>query len=211
MTRKHTWQNPLSVPYPPAQITPSGRLNPISVHSLLQTFRLTIGTSTTWSTSTILPPVFVRPHPATRHFALSCNLLEGFGSWIGCTLLFSLAFLVSWRHTKASKNEKHKVTVKNQLIASLTGGGTELQRFYCKNAWFHLRLANLIFTYFEEHDVISMCRVLIRWVFATLYTKSHCVIIKLLEIVGSKNNTCGFTEWVIIERLSVDFRKLQTK
>lgn len=97
---KHTWQNPLLVPYPPAQSTLAGRS---FTHFPLQTSGLTMGTSTTFSSLTVFPPVLVKPHPATRHFDLSFIFISTLGSWIFFTLLPSRAFLNSWRHTERQR------------------------------------------------------------------------------------------------------------
>lgn len=55
--RKHTWQNPLVVPYPPAQETPAGRPG----QCFLQTFGSMTDTSTTIGSSTGLPSVSIFP------------------------------------------------------------------------------------------------------------------------------------------------------
>lgn len=69
-----TWQNPVAVLYPPAQMTSLGSSKrPYSRHSFLQYSILTTGTSTICSTSAC-SPCFVNPHPATRHFALFLDL-----------------------------------------------------------------------------------------------------------------------------------------
>lgn len=47
-------------------------------------------------------------------------------------------------------------------------------------------------TYFEKHNVMSRCRFIIGWMLALLFNVSYCVIIKLLEIVGAKDNMCKF-------------------
>lgn len=55
----------------------------------------------------------------------------------------------------------------------------------------------VVYTYFEEHDVITTYSVVIIWMLARGYTIPHFVI-NLLEIVGAQNNTCGVAEKVII-------------
>lgn len=66
-------------------------------------------------------------------------------------------------------------------------------------------------TCFEEHDVITRFGILVRSIFAYLYTVSHCVVINLLEIVGAENNTCRIPKRLIIEMLSVTFSKVVPK
>lgn len=56
-----------------------------------------------------------------------------------------------------------------------------------------------ISTYFEEHDVIPLCDIHIRWVFAFLLHFVFHVFIDLLEIVSAKNNTCRISALTITE------------
>ncbi len=60
-----------------------------------------------------------------------------------------------------------------------------------------------LYTYLEEHQVIPVFEILIRWEFTLLFNGSH-YFISILEIVGAKNNLCKNPEKVIIERSLVN-------
>lgn len=51
----------------------------------------------------------------------------------------------------------------------------------------------MIFTYFEEHDVVVILSIHIKWVFVFLFNP-YLFFISSLKIVGAKNHMCRFPE-----------------
>lgn len=117
-------------------------------------------------------PVFVNPHPATRHCALSFNFCAVFGIWIGWILFPTRAFFTN---CTCRKNARNKMAV----------------------FWFLTRLDKSS-TYFEQHDVIAMYWLSILRMFASSDAVPHGSINRL-EIVGAENNT-QIPEWSKLER-----------
>lgn len=157
--------------YPPAQRTSLGSLFLTGSwdHSLLQSSILTTGTSAICRSTVcqFFMPVFVSPHPATRHFALSFNLFAIFGIWIVWILLPSRAFFTNCTRRKKSSE---KVAV-----------------------FLFLTRLDKSSTYFEQHDVIAIYYFSKIRMFASPDTVSHGII-DCLEIVGAENNT-QIPEW----------------
>ena len=93
MARKLTKQAPLSVRYPPAQMTLAG----IQDHCCLQTFWSTTDTPTTLRSSTPLP-ASATPHPATWHIWFGWRFILGGGSRMRCIVPPTGTLWDSWRH-----------------------------------------------------------------------------------------------------------------
>lgn len=103
------------------------------------------------------------------------------------------------RELEEAKKEKNKRTDRNQLWWS--------SKWSCWKQWCSWPVFDCdwndshskIFTYFEEHDVITRLNFAILWVLACLYTVSHFLVIDLLQIVGSNYNLHRRTERVNIK------------